>query len=771
MDKNLYYLQAASSSQDYTREASTSPDHIREASTSPDHTREASTSLDHTREEKPSPQILDGVEPREEGVTVTSFLSPRERTFKELYGCETENQEGMVEGSSFECDVDINDFDVRYTEDEMDTEENCAKRKLFFKDVKTEKSQSELNSLVKFTKSSFQDFADRGTVFQDYEMAGNQMMLDFAENSTKIMSKCLAISELSFNDSENGNSQNGLNSIEMSNKATFKCYECGHQFLQKSKIVSHLKTHTQEEHFECDECGQIFLESRLLKEHLLCVSAESTEGRFKCSYCNHTFLQDSNRKNHERVHGQSQTKLVPCCLCSLHFSDIKCVQRHARKVHSQVKEFKCLACGVKYSSFSHLQRHLKQVSMDYPYKCLICGHKYASVLSLKRHHSQHCKPKSFTCLYCLSTFSTKTHLQGHLSLQGKLNQYQCPGCRIEFFNFKDLKRHEKFYNRDRPFKCSECGHTFSTQGHLDGHQRIHTGEGWKCRLCGETFKKESYLKTHIQIHSEASYTFIETPNCAQYHEQGFYPLSIMQELRSIRFINSQNMYFHCQTHTLEHNQKEPEDNVMVGRNPSSCLEYNGMTCNQTSQLMQVSRQPIRDMTSCHHPHQECHDTESEPTDHIDVGRLDDTQAGDVFMQSNHCEMEERTQTVGSPEENGCCIEQKKVKPAESVCDNSPYVIFKPFPMQKMMTNFGSQEYDHQSQVSSNLRQYHKIECKECNSQISGASNFRGHMLLHTGDRPFECKLCKAKFVRKDNLGRHMIRTHSTRQKTHMSDDN
>ncbi|KAG7153381.1 Zinc finger protein 674-like, partial [Homarus americanus] len=504
------HLQAASSSQDYTREASTSPDHIREASTSPDHTREASTSLDHTREEKPSPQILDGVEPREEGVTVTSFLSPRERTFKELYGCETENQEGMVEGSSFECDVDINDFDVRYTEDEMDTEENCAKRKLFFKDVKTEKSQSELNSLVKFTKSSFQDFADRGTVFQDYEMAGNQMMLDFAENSTKIMSKCLAISELSFNDSENGNSQNGLNSIEMSNKATFKCYECGHQFLQKSKIVSHLKTHTQEEHFECDECGQIFLESRLLKEHLF----------------------------------------------------------------------------------------------------------------------------------------------------------------------------------------------------------------------------------------------------------------IMQELRSIRFINSQNMYFHCQTHTLEHNQKEPEDNVMVGRNPSSCLEYNGMTCNQTSQLMQVSRQPIRDMTSCHHPHQECHDTESEPTDHIDVGRLDDTQAGDVFMQSNHCEMEERTQTVGSPEENGCCIEQKKVKPAESVCDNSPYVIFKPFPMQKMMTNFGSQEYDHQSQVSSNLRQYHKIECKECNSQISGASNFRGHMLLHTGDRPFECKLCKAKFVRKDNLGRHMIRTHSTRQKTH-----
>ncbi|KAG8035505.1 hypothetical protein G9C98_006951 [Cotesia typhae] len=48
----------------------------------------------------------------------------------------------------------------------------------------------------------------------------------------------------------------------------------------------------------------------------------------------------------------------------------------------------------------------------------------------------------------------------------------------------------------------------------------------------------------------------------------------------------------------------------------------------------------------------------------------------------------------------------------------------------------------------------KFRCEHCNVAFSNNGQLRGHVRIHTGERPFECDSCGKKFTRNEELTRH-----------------
>ncbi|XP_071507161.1 zinc finger protein 711-like [Diadema antillarum] len=61
---------------------------------------------------------------------------------------------------------------------------------------------------------------------------------------------------------------------------------------------------------------------------------------------------------------------------------------------------------------------------------------------------------------------------------------------------------------------------------------------------------------------------------------------------------------------------------------------------------------------------------------------------------------------------------------------------------------------YEDQSKPKLRIYKQKQCKVCKKSIL-KTNMKVHMRVHTGEKPFQCKVCSRCFSRKDSLKRHM----------------
>lgn len=124
-------------------------------------------------------------------------------------------------------------------------------------------------------------------------------------------------------------------------------------------------------------------------------------------------------------------------------------------------------------------------------------------------------PYPYKCSYCDKRFKQVGHVNLHERTHTGGQKYICPWCKKKFNQLSHLKDHERIHTGEKPFMCSDCGKCFGYNSALKSHKKIHTGEKtYKCNFCEKTFNQLGNLRTHERLHTgELKYMCSECGKC------------------------------------------------------------------------------------------------------------------------------------------------------------------------------------------------------------------------------------------------------------------
>ncbi|XP_076002857.1 uncharacterized protein LOC142995614 [Genypterus blacodes] len=111
--------------------------------------------------------------------------------------------------------------------------------------------------------------------------------------------------------------------------------------------------------------------------------------------------------------------------------------------------------------------------------------------------------KSYSCSQCGATYTYEGYLKRHMRIHTEKKMFNCSVCLKSFNQSGNLKKHMRIHRDVKPYVCSFCGKKWYQSDDLKKHTRIHTGEKpYVCSLCGKTFTVSSNLKVHMRLHTK-----------------------------------------------------------------------------------------------------------------------------------------------------------------------------------------------------------------------------------------------------------------------------
>lgn len=197
----------------------------------------------------------------------------------------------------------------------------------------------------------------------------------------------------------------------------YLCSECGENFANAYQLRRH---------------------SLRIHENIVCQKGLlSDDQKGYCKYCGLRFLDKTKLIMHVKEH----TLVLKCKICAKRFASEISLENHEKTHKEGDYSFQCTNCDSRYASKSQLKRHFDKIHVDQQWLCTICHKSLSSARALDVHEKLHEGIKEYKCFLCKKQFSQTRRLREHLIANHTKSRFCCTACDVRCISQRGFEAH------------------------------------------------------------------------------------------------------------------------------------------------------------------------------------------------------------------------------------------------------------------------------------------------------------------------------------------
>ena len=234
------------------------------------------------------------------------------------------------------------------------------------------------------------------------------------------------------------------------------------------------------------------------------MNVDPSRKKYVCDKCHQYFFIQEHYRNHRR-NAHPNLRFWTCPICNK-FSECKrWLRKHMESVHGNKKRFACCVCGATFSEHHVYIEHKKMHTGKKIFKCDVCLLAFGSPQCKKRHFRvAHVKETFFKCKFCNRVTDSQGKLEAHLRIHTGERSATCDECGKCFITKSHLKRHQKHVHsktgKAQSIRCDICGMHLTTfhsaLKHIGRHVDDVSTNSYSCSYCAKCYKTKVGMQRH-----------------------------------------------------------------------------------------------------------------------------------------------------------------------------------------------------------------------------------------------------------------------------------